>query len=92
MLTEFEIRRRIQTIRTLVVTPRAKARMLLRISRALHGQEKALRSAYARSKQAGNRNGTSHMERMVRQTRALCEEVRSEASDYLVQRSGTFAA
>jgi hypothetical protein len=79
MLTEFEVRRELETIQKSDAPPGAKARRLLRLGRSLRTQAKVLGATQARTQRSQNVNAMRQMERMTMNARLLREEVRSTA-------------
>lgn len=85
MLTEFEVRRRMDSIRSSRVAPLRKARLLLRIGRALRGQVAVLMLARAQTTRAKDRNGADLLLRMARRSEQLHDDVREAALDALAK-------
>ena len=83
MLTEFEVRCRMDEIRASRMSPLRKARMLLRLSKSLSRQSKALRQAKVQISKSTDRNAASGMTRMTSRTQLLLSEVRDAAYDAL---------
>lgn len=79
MLTEFEVRRRMESIQASTATPARKARLLLRLGRTLRIQARSLFQIRNLSARAPDRNAAAHLERMERQTSALREDLRGQA-------------
>jgi hypothetical protein len=88
MMTEFEVRRRVRDIRTSGEPPSRQARMLLRIGRALQAQLKAFDHALKKSRHSPDRNAQATLNRMMRTSRNLNEEVRTEADQLLKPKTG----
>lgn len=83
MLTEFEVRRELDTIQNSDAPPGAKARRLLRLGKSLRTQAQELVEAQARAERSQNVNANRQLERMVAKARALREEVRDAALNVL---------
>lgn len=79
MLTENEVRRRVDEVTASDTTPMRKVRGLLRLIVGLRLQARALLHARAVSAQAPDRNTVAHFDRMVRAVISLYEEVRQAA-------------
>lgn len=86
MLTEFEVRRELETIQMSDAPPGAKARKLLRLGRSLRTQAKELVAAQTQTERSSDVNANRQMERMALKTRMLRDEVRETA--WSVLRSG----
>lgn len=76
MLTEREVRDRVQAICAQEILPMRKVRLLLRLARTLKAQARALLHARALSAQALDMNTAAHMDRLARGLRSLYEDVR----------------
>jgi hypothetical protein len=83
MLTEYEVRQRVELIESSELPTMRKVRGLLRLARALKTKARPLIHARALSAQARDCNTASHLDRMVRSLRMLYEEVRLVASRIL---------
>lgn len=79
MLTEYEVKRKVEDISSSDAKPMRKVRMLLGMARALKARVRALLHARALSAQARDCNVASHLDRMLRSLRMLYEEVRLAA-------------
>ncbi len=79
MLTEFEVRRELETIQSSDAPPGDKARRLLRLDRSLRVQAQALVDAQARTQKSANRSSSAQLERMAKSARSMRDEVRSSA-------------
>ncbi len=79
MLTENEVRRRVDEVEASDTTPMRKVRGLLRLIGALRLQARALLHARAVSAQASDRNTLAHFDRMIRAVISLYEDVRQSA-------------
>ncbi len=83
MLTEFEVRQRIESIRTSRIAPLRKARLLLRIGRSLSAQEKALHRAKEQIARTPDRKAEAGMIRMESHTHQLHEDILDAAFEAL---------
>jgi len=83
MLTEFEVRRRIETIRTSRLAPLRKARLLLRIGKSLTAQVQSLRRAKEQISRTADKKAEAGLTRMTKNTEQLNEDVRDAAFDAL---------
>ena len=83
MLTEYEVRRRIELIRASRVAPLRKARLLLRMSRSLHKQAETLSDAKERSTKIHDTNATASLARIALRLRMLNQDVREAAFEAL---------
>ncbi len=83
MLTEFEVRRRIDAIRSSRMSALRKARMLLRIGRSLNKQVKTLNEAKTLISQTADRNAAAGLSRMKCNSQQLRSEVRDAAYEAL---------
>ena len=83
MLTEFEVRQKVETIAASDATPERKARMLLRLGRSLKAQALSLSHARNQAVQATDKNATEQLERMARTNRMLYDDVRSSALSFM---------
>ena len=79
MLTENEVRRKVEEVSTSDAPPMRKVRGLLRLAESLKLQARALLHARAVSAQSQDRNTMAHFDRMVRAMLTLYEDVRSLA-------------
>jgi hypothetical protein len=86
MLTEFEVRRELESIQKSDAPPSAKARRLLRLGRSLRSQAQSLDAAQHHTERSSDVNATRQLERMEKSARMLREEVRDTALSIL--RSG----
>jgi hypothetical protein len=73
------------SIRSSRVAPLRKARLLLRIGRALQGQVATLMLARAQTSRSKDRNGSDLLLRMARRSEQLHEDVREAAIDALAK-------
>jgi hypothetical protein len=80
MMTEHEVRSRVQAIRTASLSPFRKARLLLRIGRSLEAQERVLRPGIPIE---SDRNGYAVRQRLASRARHLREDVLDEARSLL---------
>jgi hypothetical protein len=85
MLTEYEVRRRMDLIRSSRVAPLRKARLLLRLGRSLDHQAQALNKAKAQATRSADRNGSAVLDRMSRRAQLLHEDVREAAIEMLAR-------
>lgn len=83
MLTEYEVRRRMESIRTSRAAPLRKARMLLRIGRSLRRQAQSISSAKAQVSRGSDRNAKITLARIAQRTEFLHEDVRQAAQEAL---------
>jgi hypothetical protein len=83
MLTEYEVRRRIESIRASRLAPLRKARLLLRIGKSLTAQVKSLRRAKEQIAQTADRKAEAGLSRMTSNTQQLHEDVREAAFEVL---------
>lgn len=83
MLTEFEVRQRIESIRTTRMAPLRKARLLLRIGRQLSAQEKELHRAKEQISRTPDRKAAAGMVRMETHTHQLHEDILDAAFEAL---------
>lgn len=83
MLTEYEVRQRIELIRTSRAAPLRKARLLLRISRSLGKQAKSLSDAEHRASKIHDPNSTASLARIALRLRMLNQDVRDAATEEL---------
>lgn len=83
MLTEYEVRRRIELIRASRAAPLRKARLLLRMSRLLNKQAQTLNDAKDRSTQIHDANATASLGRIAVRLRVLDQDVREAAFEAL---------
>jgi hypothetical protein len=83
MLTEYEVRRRIELIRASRVAPLRKARLLLRMSRSLGKQAQSLSDAEQRASRIHDPNSTASLARIALRLRILNQDVREAALDAL---------
>ncbi len=79
MLTEFEVRRQLESIQKSDAPPGAKARKLLRLGRSLRTQTRKLTEAQVHTERSFNANTNRQMERMANRTQILQNEVRDTA-------------
>ncbi len=83
MLTEFEVRTRIAVIRTSRLAPLRKARLLLRIGKALGAQAKLLKRAKEQVAHTDDAKATAGLNRMATNAQQLHEDVREAAFEVL---------
>jgi len=88
MLTEFEVRRRVDAIHASRMTPLRKAKMLLRLSKCLDRQVSSLLNASAQISQTPDRNAAAGLTRMTTTTQQLLADVRDAAYDAITVESG----
>ena len=86
MLTEFEVRRELDSIQKSDAPPSAKARRLLRLGKSLRSQAQILDATQHQTERTLDVNASRQLERMEMSARMLREEVRSTALSIL--RSG----
>jgi imidazolonepropionase-like amidohydrolase len=79
MLTEFEVRRELEAILRADASPMKKARMLLKLDRALKAQTRILIHAHAASAQRHDSDTAVRLERLSRRLNMLHDDVRLEA-------------
>jgi hypothetical protein len=79
MLTENEVRRKVEEVSSSDDPPMRKVRGLLRLAESLKLQARALLHARAVSAQSQDRNTLAHFDRMLRAVYSLYEDVRSLA-------------
>ena len=79
MLTEFEVRRKIQDITASGEPASRQVRMLLKLCRALKRQLRAFSLARRRFLGGSDRNTRAQLDRLILKSHSLREEVRSEA-------------
>lgn len=83
MLTEFEVRRRMETIQTSRAAPMRKARLLLKLGRSLNHQAQSLSRAKAQLAQTTDRQASAALARMTSRTQLLHDDVREAALQVL---------
>jgi hypothetical protein len=83
MLTEYEVRRRMESIRASRLAPFRKARLLLKIGKSLSAQVKSLRRAKEQISQTADRRAEAGLNRMTKNTQQLHEDVRDAAFEVL---------
>ena len=83
MLTEFEVRQRIESIRAARSAPLRKARLLLRIGRSLSAQEQALHRAKEQIARTSDRKAEAGIGRLESHTHQLHEDVLDAAFEAL---------
>ena len=83
MLTEFEVRRRMEMIRSSRVAPMRKARMLLRLGKSLDHQTQSLSQAKAQISRSADKRASAALTRMTTRMQVLHEDVRDAAFDVL---------
>lgn len=79
MLTEFEVRRRMEIIRASRLSPLRKARLLLRLGRCLNHQERSLTHAKAQIAQTSDLKANAGLRRMASTTAQMREDLRDAA-------------
>lgn len=79
MLTEFEVRRELESIQQSDAPPGAKARKLLRLGRSLRTQADALETTQVLAQRSADVNTDRQLERMETSARLMREEIRSLA-------------
>ncbi|MBN9502565.1 MAG: hypothetical protein BGO01_17810 [Armatimonadetes bacterium 55-13] len=90
MLTEFEVRRELETIQSSDAPPGEKARRLLRLDKSLRTQAQALVEAQARTQASRNRSTAAQLERMATNAVMMRDEVRGKALSFLKSRRGLY--
>jgi hypothetical protein len=88
MLTEFEVRQRMDRIRESRMAPLRKARLLLRLGRSLKSQVKSLNHAQTQLSQTPERIATAGVVRLTVRTQLLHEDVREAALGALQPETG----
>jgi hypothetical protein len=83
MLTEYEVRRRVEFIRASRLAPFRKARMLLTIGKSLSAQVKSLRRAKEQIARTADRKAEAGLNRMTSNAQQLREDVREAAFEAL---------
>lgn len=79
MLTEFEVRRELESIQHSDAPPSAKARKLLRLGKSLRQQANALEATQELAQRSADVNADRQLERMETNARLLRAEVRAVA-------------
>ena len=87
MITEYQVRQRIELIRASRLAPLRKARLLLKIGRSLGKQAATLNNASERSNRTKELNGTASLARIALRIRLLHEDVRDAAHEALSKAS-----
>jgi len=85
MLTEFEVRCRVESIRASRLAPLRKARLLLRIGKSLTVQELSLRRAKEQIARTADQKAAAGLNRMATNTHHLHEDVLDAAFEILHQ-------
>jgi hypothetical protein len=85
MLTEYEVRRRMDLIRTSRAAPLRKARMLLKLGRSLNHQAQAISQAKAQTARSEDRKGMALLGRMASRAELLEDDVREAAIEILAR-------
>ncbi len=83
MLTEFEVRRRMEIIRESPMTPTRKARLLIMLGRSLKIQARTFSHAKAQIAHSADRNSSAGLTRMASSAERLQRDVREEAMEAL---------
>jgi hypothetical protein len=83
MLTEYEVRRRMELIRTSRAAPLRKVRLLLRIGRSLNHQAETISTAKAQAVRSEDRKAMATLARIAQRTEFLHEDVRQAAIEEL---------
>lgn len=83
MLTEFEVRRRIELIRVSRLAPLRKARLLLQIGKSLHRQEASLHRAKEQTALTADQKAAAGLNRMALNAKRMHEDVRDAAFEAL---------
>jgi hypothetical protein len=83
MLTEFEVRRRMEMIRASRVAPIRKVRMLLKLGKSLDQQTQSLSQAKAQISRTADKRATAALNRMTSRMRLLHDDVRDAAFEVL---------
>jgi hypothetical protein len=79
MLTEFEVRRRMQCIQSSQMAPLRKARLLLKLGRQLSPQVRSLTHAKAQIAQTADLKSSACLTRMATSAALLREDLRDAA-------------
>lgn len=79
MLTQFEVRQRMEAIRQSRTTPFRKARQLLKLGRSLKAQARELRLVRAQTVRASDRAAAAGLGRMASDAAMLREDLRNAA-------------
>lgn len=79
MLTEFEVRRRMESIQASRMAPLRKARLLLRLGRALNPQIESLQTAKLRISRTTNATARAGISRLAGNADRLREDLRDAA-------------
>lgn len=79
MLTEFEVRRRMECIQTSRLAPLRKARLLLKLGKALNPQVKSLTTAHEQAATTSNFPAKAGLKRLAGNTARLHADVRDAA-------------
>jgi hypothetical protein len=83
MLTEFEVRRRMETIRLSQAAPIRKAKMLLRLGKSLDHQTQTLTQAKAQIVRTADKRASASLTRITTRMQVLHEDVRDAALEVL---------
>ena len=83
MLTDFEVRQRMDSIRMARLAPLRKARLLLRLGRSLSPQVKSLSAAKSQIAKTSDLTTTAGLTRMATNAARLRESLRDAAFDAL---------
>ena len=89
MLTEYEVRQRMETIRSSRVAPLRKARLLLRLGRSLHHQTETITAAREQAKRSADKKAVATLARMAQRTAFLHDDIRQAAVDALTPEKPT---
>jgi hypothetical protein len=89
MLTEYEVRRRMDTIRESRVAPLRKVRLLLKLGRKLNAQAESLTQAKAQTARTTDRTSSAGLSRMAVRTQLLHDDVREAAVQALQPERGS---
>lgn len=83
MLTEFEVRRRMEIIQASKLSPLRKARLLLKLGRQLRPQVRSLSQAKAQISQTSDLRSSACLTRMATSVALLREDLRDAAFSVL---------
>ncbi len=83
MLTEFEVRRRMEMIRSSRFAPIRKARLLLRLGKSLDHQTRTLTQAKAQVARTADKRASASLTRITSRMQLLHEDVRDAALEVL---------
>ncbi|HSI73167.1 MAG TPA: hypothetical protein VK934_08305 [Fimbriimonas sp.] len=83
MLTEFEVRRRVEMIRASRAAPIRKVRLLLKLGKSLDQQTQSLSQAKAQISQTADKRASAALNRMTSRMKLLHNDVRDAAFEVL---------